>query len=257
MRFTVTSTPVTNNSQPLTKKPQAAVFDCDGLLVDSQRCWEQAYARVATARGRSLDDVGLGRLLGASVRGAAARLSEDLAQPVGEPELRAALAASFADDPPEALPGACELVARLASRMPLAVASNGPRDVVADALERIGVLEAFATVVSAEETGHEKPEPHVYLEACRRLAVAPGDAVALEDSPLGARAARAAGLLVVLVPSDRRADAAADLVVPSLADDRVLALLGLDPPSGPDRVAPGATAVAVDDGHAAEAPAEV
>src|SRR5262245_43733425 len=99
MRFTVTSSSVTNNSQAaqgeMVKSPQAAVFDCDGLLVDSQRCWDRAYARVAADRGRSLDDVRLERLVGASVAGAASLVGEDLGEPVGAEELRAALGASF------------------------------------------------------------------------------------------------------------------------------------------------------------------
>jgi HAD superfamily hydrolase (TIGR01509 family) len=265
MGFTVTSSPVTNNSQPAPdrwgKSPLAAVFDCDGLLVDSAHCWERAYARVAAARGRRLDDVRLDRLLGASVARAALLLSADLGAPVGTQELGVALRESFADDPPEALPGARELIAGLAGRMPLGVASNGPLAIVAGVLDRLGVLGAFSAVVSAEETERDKPDPDVYLEACRRLAVAPAAAVAFEDSALGARAARGAGLFVVAVPSAGGAPFDADLIVPSLGDERLRALLGLppagDPDSGPDGVAPGAAAVAVDDGHAAEAAAEV
>jgi len=263
MGFIVTSSPVTNNSQPhhdrVGKNPQAAVFDCDGLLVDSQRCWERAYARVAAARARPLDDIRLERLLGASVAGAVSLLSEDLGEPIGAAELHAALAASFAEEPPEPLAGACALLAELASRMPLGVASNGPREIVLTVLDRLDVRELFAAVVSAEETARDKPEPHVYLEACRRLTVAPGDAIAFEDSPLGARAARRAGLFVVAVPSIPGTPLDADLTVPSLDDARLRAFLGLVllPASEPDRVAPGAPAVGVDERDAAEAPAEV
>ncbi|HET6449473.1 MAG TPA: HAD family phosphatase [Conexibacter sp.] len=236
------------------KSLQAAVFDCDGLLVDSQRCWDRAYELVAADRGRSLDDIRLEALLGASVARAASQLSRDLGGPVDADELRAALAESFAADPPEALPGARELVAELATHMPLAVASNGPRDVVLGVLDQLGMREAFAAVVSAEETAREKPEPHVYLEACRRLAVAPRAAIAFEDSALGAQAARSAGLALVLVPATAAVHVDADLVVMRLDDPRVRAFLGV---SRPDRVAPRTAAVVVDDGHATEAPAEV
>lgn len=260
MRFTVTSSSVTNNSQPahgdVGKRPQAAVFDCDGLLVDSQRCWEAAYADVAAARGRSLGDVGLARLLGASVARAAVLLGQDLGEPIDADEVRRALDARFAADPPEALPGARELVGELAERIPLAVASNGPRELVLGVLEALGLDEAFAAVVSAEQTARDKPAPDVYLEACRRLAVAPCDAVALEDSALGAQAARSAGLALVLVPPPAAPPVDADLVVARLDDPRVRAFLGVGL-SDPDRVAPCAAAVGVDDGHAAEAPVEV
>jgi HAD superfamily hydrolase (TIGR01509 family) len=238
----------------MAKSPQAAVFDCDGLLVDSQHCWEGAYAQIAAARGRSLDDVRLERLLGASVTIAARVLGEELGQPVRDRELRTALAERFATDPPQALPGTCELVAELASRMPLGVASNGPRDVVVGVLEQLGLRAAFTAVVSAEETTSDKPAPHVYLEACRRLDVPPACAVALEDSPLGAQAARAAGLALVLVSADPVPAVAADLVVPRLDDVRLRAFLGL---SDPDGVAPRPAAVGVEHRHAAKAPTEV
>jgi HAD superfamily hydrolase (TIGR01509 family) len=263
MRFTVTSSSVTNNSQAATrsaaKSPLAAVFDCDGLLVDSARCWERAYATVAAAHGRCLDDVQLDRLPGASVARAALLLSADLGAPIGTAELGAALRDSFAADPPEPLPGARALIAELAGLMPLGVASNGPLAIVAGVLDRLDLLGAFSAVVSAEETARDKPDPDVYLEACRRLAVAPRDAVAFEDSELGARAARSAGLFVVVVPSAPGPPIEADLTVPCLGDVRLRALLGTAPlpGSGPDRVAPGAAPVGVDDGHAAEAAAEV
>jgi HAD superfamily hydrolase (TIGR01509 family) len=209
------------------KNPHAAVFDCDGLLVDSAHCWERAYAQVAADRGRSLDDVRLERLLGASVARAAALVGEDLGAPVGVEELRAVLDERFAADPPEALPGARELIAELAARMPLGVASNGPREIVLGVLERLGVREAFAAVVSAEQAGRDKPAPDVYLEACRLLGVAPCEAVAFEDSALGARAARRAGLVVVAVPSAPGPQPDAELVVPSLGDPLLRAFLGV------------------------------
>jgi HAD superfamily hydrolase (TIGR01509 family) len=236
MRFTVTSSSVTNNSQQAISKagrsPLAAVFDCDGLLVDSAHCWERAYATVAAARGRSLDEIELDRLLGASVPRAASLVSGDLGERVGEAELRAALDASFAADPPEALPGACELVAELTDRLPLGVASNAPLEIVAGVLERLGIRDAFSAIVSADETARDKPDPDVYLEACRRLAVAPRDTVAFEDSALGTRAARAAGLFVVVVGSAPGPGVDADLAVRSLADGRLRELLGVAPVAG-------------------------
>lgn len=233
MRFMAASRRVTEDSQRVRSRafsswPRAAVFDCDGLLVDSARCWQHAYARVAAERGGSIDDIRLERLLGAAVSRAASLVSQDLGRRVSAGELRTALGESFAAEPPQALTGARQLVAALAARMPVGVASNAPRDIVIAVLEQLGLREAFSAVVSAEETRRHKPQPHVYLEACRRLAVPPCDAVAFEDSPLGARAARTAGLLVVLVPSVPARHSAADLIVPRLSDPRVGELLGLD-----------------------------
>jgi HAD superfamily hydrolase (TIGR01509 family) len=205
--------------------PRAAIFDCDGLLVDSAHCWESAYGAVARACDRTLADVDLAALAGASVATAAARLTRDFGQHVNEAQLREALNESFASRPPAGRPGARQLITKLATRMPLAVASNAPRDLVMDVLERLGSKGTFDVVVSAEETGAHKPAPDVYLEACGRLCVAPCDAIAFEDSLIGARAATSAGLVVVGVPSAPGLRLDADLVVSRLDDPRLLSLL--------------------------------
>ena len=69
-------------------------------------------------------------------------------------------------------------------------------------LEIVGFADRFDVVLSAHEVAAPKPAPDPYLEACRRLGVEPGPSVvALEDSPTGVAAARAAGLTVIGVPS--------------------------------------------------------
>jgi HAD superfamily hydrolase (TIGR01509 family) len=212
----------------LARWPRAAVFDCDGLLVDSGACWEDAYAEVAGTRGRSLADVELSALAGASIGRAARQLTRDLGSVVDPQELHRVLRARFAAAPPPLLPGAGALVEGLAAHIPTAVASNAPLDVVVGVLERLGLRDRFRAVVSAEDAAADKPAPDVYLEACRRVGVCPSDAVAFEDSPVGARAARAAGLVVIAVPSTAAMRMDADLTVGRLDDPRLLEYLGLD-----------------------------
>lgn len=208
--------------------PLAAIFDCDGLLVDSAACWEHAYAEVARTRGRSLADVELSALVGASVGRAAEQLTRDLGSVVDPQELHRVLRERLAAAPPP-LPGASALVEGLAARVPTAVASNAPLDVVVAVLERLGLRDRFRALVSADDAAADKPAPDVYLEACRRVGVCPSDAVAFEDSPVGARAARAAGLVVIAVPSTAGMRIDADLTVRRLDDPRLLEYLGLDP----------------------------
>lgn len=127
----------------------------------------------------------------------------------------------------EPRPGAGELVAALRGRTPIGVASNSPESFVRAALEAAGLSGAFAAVVTADQVAEAKPAPDTYLEACRRLRAAPSRSVALEDSPTGVAAARAAGLYVVGVPSLPGVVLDADLVASSLADQAVAAALGL------------------------------
>jgi HAD superfamily hydrolase (TIGR01509 family) len=127
--------------------------------------------------------------------------------------------------------GAVEAVERLAARWPLGLASSSNRPLIDAVLELAGLTECFRATVSSEEVARGKPAPDVYLEATRRLGVAPQRCAAIEDSHSGIRSAKAAGMGVLAIPNpsfppDDDALALADDVLGSLAEltvDRVAA----------------------------------
>jgi HAD superfamily hydrolase (TIGR01509 family) len=119
------------------------------------------------------------------------------------------------------VPGAVEAVRRVAEAFPLALASSSNRAIFEEALELAGLAECFRATVSSEEVERGKPAPDVYLEAARRLGVAPGSCAAVEDSHAGIRSAKSAGMRVVAIPNasyppDDEALALADLTLESL-----------------------------------------
>jgi HAD superfamily hydrolase (TIGR01509 family) len=120
----------------------------------------------------------------------------------------------------DARPGAVELVDGLRQlKVPLGLASNSPRFLVDDALRTAGLADAFDAIVTSDDVEHAKPAPDIYLLACQRLGVEPSDAVALEDSPSGVAAAKAAGLTCIAVPQFTETDvSAADRVIDSLEE---------------------------------------
>jgi HAD superfamily hydrolase (TIGR01509 family) len=221
------------NERPRRGGPAAVVFDCDGLLVDTETLWTRAETELFRRHGLpfSLDDkralLGTGWLAGGRVLerlldrpGEAEELAETLLELVTEEVERGV----------EPMPGALELVSELRRRdgVRVAVASNSPRGFVEAVLARGGFdPAAFEASVTGDELEHPKPAPDVYLEACARLDVDPSAAVALEDSPLGVASARAAGLFVIGVPSLPGIELEADLVAPSLDDPRVREAVGL------------------------------
>ncbi|MFC5825796.1 HAD family hydrolase [Nonomuraea insulae] len=170
--------------------PAAVLLDMDGTLVDTEGLWWQAVAAVA-GRPLSSDDV-------PHVHG---RTIEDVAAYLGEPRLAASLTAAFADRVSRDLtivPGAPELLSALAATViPTALVSASPRSIVELVLPRLG--HTFDLVIANEDTKRGKPWPDPYLEAARRLGVAPSRCVAVEDSPTGIAAARAAGCRVLVV----------------------------------------------------------
>jgi len=202
---------------------RAAVFDFDGLLVDSEPGWARAEARLLERHGSRFtaeDAIAtVGRSPDASIAIYAARLGRG---PEAHAALKAELLALVGDEYRAGFPpmdGAVELVRALASVLPLALASNTGRELIEPALAGSPFAGAFRSVVTSSDVIHHKPAPDLYLLACERLGVAPADAVAFEDSPTGIRSARAAGLTVIAVPmAGGPAPEGADLVLASLRD---------------------------------------
>ena len=202
-----------------TTSPRAAVFDCDGLLVESAGCWRQAYELVLLRQERRLEPDLLTELNGASISSAAAALG------IAPDDIAAELETAFRSGALTAKPGACELLSQLERRLPIAVATNAPKELVELALNRVG-LNLDLPIVSADGMPG-KPAPDVYLAACQRLGVEPHLSVALEDSPVGAAAAKAAGLTLIYVPSGEPASVTPELIVRRLDDPSVCAVFGL------------------------------
>jgi HAD superfamily hydrolase (TIGR01509 family) len=127
--------------------------------------------------------------------------------------------------------GATEAVRRLASTLPLGLASSSNREIIDLFLELSGLGRFFAVTVSSEEVARGKPAPDVFLEVLRRMEADPADSVAVEDSENGIRAAKAAGMRVLALPNphyppDPGALAEADDVVGTLHDLTVERLVG-------------------------------
>lgn len=221
--------------------PPAVVFDCDGLLLDTEECWTRAESALFARYGREFGPEHKRALLGTSPETGGRIMERMLDQPGRGLELAAELYELILAEVRQGaapLRGAREIVSALDGR-PKAVASNSPRELLLTALERGGLVDRFDAIVGADEVAEPKPAPDLYLRACELLGAAPADAVALEDSPTGVAAARAAGLFVIGVPSLPEVELDADLVVESLLDDAVWSKLVLTrAPGEPARPAP-------------------
>ena len=97
--------------------------------------------------------------------------------------------------------GVKELLAYLRQRgYKIGLASSTSRPSVEDLLERAGIREYFMNLTTGDMVEHSKPRPDIYLMACSSLEVNPAQAIAVEDSPNGIRAAHAAGMIPLMVP---------------------------------------------------------
>lgn len=214
--------------------PAAAVFDNDGLLLDTEAAWTRAEVALFARYDRAFTAEHKRYLIGSSWAVAEVKLCEMLERPADEGYgLMAALhdlcmEELFAGVEPR--PGAVELLAALRDAgVPVALASNSAREFVDRALAHSPIPKtSFVATFSSDDVAAPKPAPDLYLAACAALGVDPADAVALEDSPSGVQAAFAAGMTVVGVPYlDGIALPEAHVVARSLADPEVHEVLGL------------------------------
>lgn len=183
----------------------AAVFDCDGTLIDSERIWLDVMTRLLEERHLRVEDVGC--LRGITAAEAAARLAvatnshrDECEEEIG---CRYSTALASITEP---MPGVLELLTALDGVIPIAVATNGCRVDVEAMLGRVGVAKHVPYMFTIDDVECGKPEPDLYINACAAMGHRPEVVVAFEDSAVGARAAFAAGCRVVGlgpdVPSD-------------------------------------------------------
>jgi beta-phosphoglucomutase-like phosphatase (HAD superfamily) len=184
---------------------EAVIFDLDGVIVDSEIWWDDVRRDFAAARGRTWGEADRAAVMGANTRQWSRTMRERLHLDEPDAQIARAIVDGVVDryrrDGPPLIDGAVEAVRRIATEWPAAVASSAHREVIDAALDTTGLTDVFAAVVSSDEVDHGKPAPDVYLEAARRLGADPERCLVVEDSFNGVKAARAAGMICVLVPN--------------------------------------------------------
>jgi beta-phosphoglucomutase len=221
---------------------RAAVFDFDGVIVDSEPLHYRSLRDALRPEGIEITEEDyLQRLLAYDDREAIRIALEhhgESADPARRDRIEARKIGTFARLIPEipVFDGARDLVRALEAEMPLAIASGARHDEVEAILRGVGLRDAFVAIVGAEDAERTKPDPAPYLEAARRLAartpgLAPADCVAFEDSMAGIVSAIGAGMRVVGVAHSYPAEKlrAAHRVVGSLVGVDADGLRGLFP----------------------------
>jgi HAD superfamily hydrolase (TIGR01509 family) len=206
----------------------AALFDWDGVIVDSSRQHEQSWEALAEREGLPLPD-------GHFKRGFGKRNEEVIADLLGwtrDPLEIARLADSKEDhfrelirrDGLDPLPGVREWLDELRrAAVPCAVGSSTTRLNIELAIDILGLRGRFQAIVAAEDVTRGKPHPEVFERAAHALGYGPSRSVVFEDAPMGIEAARVGGMRIVAVAGTHPADAFAgvDRVVHRLDELRV------------------------------------
>jgi HAD superfamily hydrolase (TIGR01509 family) len=207
-------------------EPAAVVFDLDGVLIESEQVWDSAREELVREQGGTWNHRATTDMMGMSSTEWSNYMHDRLGAPMTPAEINddvvRRVAAKYEERLP-LLPRAVDTVRELGARWRLGVASSSNRPIIELVLDRMGVRDCFAVVVSSEEVANGKPAPDVYLGVARELGVDPKDCVAIEDSTNGIKSAVAAGMRTIAVPNRQfRPDddvlASAAVVVSSLAE---------------------------------------
>ncbi len=205
---------------------KAAIFDMDGVLIDSYRAHFESWQLAAKEYDRVYTEVQFAAGFGRTSREVIAEqwqgepLSEEqIAQIDGRKEwlFREIIGRDF-----PAMDGAAELIGALTEAgFRVAVGSSGPPPNVHLAIERLGIGRLLSATVTGADVKRGKPDPQVFLTAAERIGVPPARCVVIEDAPVGIEAARRGGMHAIGVASTGRTVEqllAADLVVRSLRE---------------------------------------
>ncbi|HEY6923714.1 MAG TPA: HAD family phosphatase [Steroidobacteraceae bacterium] len=183
---------------------QAAIFDVDGLLIDSERAIMRLWLRATANLARPMTESDYIPTIGRAAKESAAILIERLGPDVFErtdAEVQTAIQTSNPEQlfPPK--PGARDILEHLRGRgVRCVVASSTVSSEVRRRLEGVHLLEFFEAVIGGDRVPLGKPDPALYRLAAATLGVAPASCLAFEDSDHGVSAATAAAVSVVLIP---------------------------------------------------------
>jgi HAD superfamily hydrolase (TIGR01509 family) len=187
------------------RKPiEAALFDMDGLLLDSEALYIVAMQAAAKEIDREMTLAFCHSMVGIPRRECNEMIQGLYGPDFDVEQFRGIYSGHVRRLMADGIPikaGVEKLLDLLDERgLPRAVATSATRDMAESHLRRAGLLDRFHAVATRDDVANAKPAPDVYLEAARRLGVAPERCIAFEDSTPGLLAAHAAGTMAIMVP---------------------------------------------------------
>lgn len=182
-----------------TREIKGIVFDCDGTLADTMPLHWKAWQSVTFKHGIHFPEDRFYALGGVPSRDILKMLCEEQQRDLDHLSLAHEKENAYLPFLPEVQP--IQLVVAVAEanhgKLPMAVASGGMKHIIEDVLRHLKIRHYFDAVVTSEDVVRQKPAPDIFLEAARRIGVAPENCRAYEDTDLGLQAIRSAGMEAV------------------------------------------------------------
>lgn len=219
-------------SQNSSVKIRAVVFDCDGLMFNTEEIFNLAGKTLLNRHGYEMTEQVLQQMMGKRAHDAFTAMIEMTGIQRTIPELQEESSKIFFDLLPERvqpMPGLFDLLDHIdQSNLPKGVATSSHREYLGDMLARFEITHRFDTTLAAEDVENGKPNPEIYLKAAKRLGVEPHEMLVLEDSSIGTQAGAASGAHIVSVPhqfSVKQDFSKAKHVASSLLDPYIMDLI--------------------------------
>lgn len=211
--------------------PEAVIFDMDGLLVDSEPLWVVVERSLIEERGREYNPAITAKYVGMRLLEFWHGMRSDYGFSEQARELMEIAIGRMVAQIPSRLKektGASELLAHFhAEGIPCAIATGSFAPVLNAVLDSLNWSHHFVTHVTGDEVERGKPDPQTYLLAAERLGVPPERCLALEDSPTGAKAAVAAGMVCYAIPDGSHTTPAHFKDITPHVHDSLIAVLDL------------------------------
>lgn len=183
---------------------KAVIFDMDGVILDSESISDITWHKALEEAGLKDDKDAVNKCRGTNLADTYAILKELYGKdfPVEKFMNRSSelfTQIEFTSGIP-LLPYAKEILEYLKPKYRIALASSTKGATVKRQLTNAGVIQYFETITTGDMVKHSKPDPEIYLLACKSLGLKPEECAAIEDSPNGIKSASAAGLKTIMVP---------------------------------------------------------
>lgn len=192
-------------------KYKAAIFDMDGLLLDTERIFLDAFKKTCSVLGLEFDMSLFIKLIGTN----SVKTKELLIDGFGKGFNYDSFRENWFENVKEYLAynsiplkeGAVDILEKIKSiRLPMAVATSTRYNDAVKSLDSTGILHYFKFIVAGDQVTKSKPDPEIYLKVADRLGVTPDECIVFEDSENGVKSAHAAGMDIIQIP---------DLLIPS------------------------------------------
>ena len=185
------------------KKISAVIFDMDGTLVDSEIYTGQVVRELCAEFGIEKVDIDCSDFDGVSWQNIGSEIVSHYPALSGRLEIPRRLHEIYhrmlRDYPPRPINQAREAVIAASDRMPTAIVSSSHRESIAETIERMDIAEYIRFYAGAEDYDRQKPAPDGYLKVAQEFQIAPRECLVFEDSVVGIKAARSAGMQVIAI----------------------------------------------------------